>query len=111
MPHCVIEYSNELEKNNDMFEMVLIVNQELIDSKLFDNKTIKTRAVPISTYLIGGEKIPFIHTTIRLLKGRTDEVKEKLSNNVLNLLSEKYKLVKNISVEVLDINEKFYSKN
>ena len=111
MPHCVIEYSNDLEKNNDMFNMVQMVNQKLIDSELFDNKTIKTRAIPVSKYLIGGEISPFIHTTIRLLEGRTEKTKEQLSNNVLNLLSEKYKLVKNISVEVIDINKKFYSKN
>ena len=109
MPHCVIEYSNELD--NNISEMIQIVNQKLIESDLFDNKTIKTRAIPVSAYLVGGKRIPFIHTTIRLLEGRKDRTKQQLSKNVLNLLSKKYKSVKDISVEVIDINKNFYSKN
>lgn len=49
MPHCVIEYSNDLEKNDKTTETVQMENQKLIDSELFDNKTIKTRAISIST--------------------------------------------------------------
>lgn len=111
MPHCVIEYSSDLEENDKMFETVKIVNQQLVDSKLFDNRTIKSRALPISVYLTGGERVPFIHTTIRLLEGRTDREKEDLSKKVLQALFRKYKVVKDISVEVIDINKTSYSKN
>lgn len=111
MPHCVIEYSNDLDKKKEIIQTVEMINQNLVDSKLFDKKTIKIRAIPISTYLIGGEKISFIHTTIRLLKGRTDKQKEVLSKKILNTLSNKYHLVENISVEIIDINPNCYAKN
>jgi len=111
MPHCVIEYSIDLEKKDRTLKTVQMINQNLIDSELFDNKTIKARAIPISTHLIGGEQIPFIHTTIRLLEGRTDKQKEVLSKNILNALSKEYHLVDNISVEIIDINPNCYSKN
>ena len=94
-----------------MPETIQLINQKLINSELFDHKTIKTRTTPVSTYSVDGEKVPFIHATIRLLGGRTDKAKKQLSKSVLNLLSQKYKLVKNISVEVIDINPNFYSKN
>jgi 5-carboxymethyl-2-hydroxymuconate isomerase len=111
MPHCVIEYSNDLEEKDEMIKTVEMINRNLVDSELFDKKTIKTRAISISTYLIGDEKIPFIHTTIRLLKGRTNKQKKILSKNILNTLSNKYHLLKDISVEVIDINPNCYSKN
>lgn len=61
--------------------------------------------------MIGGERVPFIHTTIRLIEGRTDKEKQNLSKNILSTLSKEYKLVKDISVEVIDIYKNCYSKN
>ncbi|MCG1034786.1 5-carboxymethyl-2-hydroxymuconate Delta-isomerase [Polaribacter sargassicola] len=110
MPHCIIEYSNDLETRNKISKTVKVVNQELINSELFDNTTIKTRALPIKEYLVGGKKTSFIHTTIKSLQGRTDSQKKILSNKILNVLSVEYTFVKNISVEIIDINPNTYSK-
>ena len=111
MPHCVLEYSDDLENKEAILKTVQIVYQNLVDSELFDNKTIKTRAIPISTYVIGGIQVSFIHATIRLLEDRTDKQKQILSKSVLNVLSKEYNLVKDISVEVIDINPNCYAKN
>jgi len=111
MPHCIIEYSNDLDETKGIVKMVKMINQKLIDSEIFEKKTIKTRAVPISTYLVGGEKKSFIHTAVKLLKGRSDKQKGILSKNILNCLSNQYPLVRDISVEIIDINPNCYSKN
>lgn len=110
MPHCILEYSNDLDNNEGILKTVQMVNQSLIDSELFDNSTIKIRAMPISTYIIGGLQVPFIHTTMRLLAGRTDTQKQVLSRSMLNVLTKEYNLVKDISVEISDINPNCYSK-
>lgn len=111
MPHCIIEYSTDLDEKDDLIKTVEMVNQNLVDSKLFEEKTIKTRAIPVSTFLVGGEKVSFLHATIRLLEGRTDKQKATLSKGILKTFTKKYPLIKNISVEVVDINPNCYAKN
>ena len=51
------------------------------ESKLFaeDGKDIKVRSQPYEYYLVGGEKVDFIHVSIRLLAGRSADQKRMLS--------------------------------
>lgn len=75
MPHCIVEFSSNiycpvLAKNTLHF-----LNSKMIESNLFDRESIKLRAVPVAVYLNGGEYLPFLHVTVKLLEGRTAVVK------------------------------------
>jgi len=110
MPHCIIEYAVEFNEQNNTKELVEIINKDIIASNLFDNSTIKTRAIPVSDYLVGGKQKLFIHITIKLLKGRSVSQKQLLGTKILKTISEKYNSINDISIEVIDINQDFYFK-
>lgn len=110
MPHCIIEYSIDLEQENDFKEVTKLINKTIEDSNLFDNKTIKTRTFVSSNYLIGGLSKSFIHITVKLLEGRTKEQKQTLATELLKTASEIFKSTNDITVEITDLNPNFYFK-
>ncbi len=103
MPHCIIEYSDDLDNKQDIIKTVKAINTAIENSELFDNKTIKTRALPIHTYLVGGIKKPFVHITVKILEGRTDSQKQQLSNRTLQCITAKYD-IEDISVEIVELD-------
>lgn len=110
MPHCIIEYATELEKQYDIKDIIETVNQDIVASELFDDSTIKTRAIASTIYLVGGKQRLFIHTTIKLLAGRTTKQKQMLAKKVLKTLSNKLNIVNDITVEITELNPDFYFK-
>ncbi len=71
MPHCIVEYSKDLESQVAPTKLVETVHQGALASGLFEASHIKTRAVAYDYFQIGTEKSDFIHVTIRLHQGRT----------------------------------------
>ncbi len=110
MPHCVVEYSSDLEQANNITVLMQMIQDVMANSELFDIKTIKIRAIPISTYLIGGKVIPFIHSTVRILTGRTDQQKQLLSQKILETISNEFIAIDNITVDIIEINPNTYGK-
>jgi 5-carboxymethyl-2-hydroxymuconate isomerase len=110
MPHCIIEYPVNLEKETNFKKVVLQINQAIVNSDLFDNTTIKTRAIPIANYLIGGLQKPFIHITVKLLQGRTKDQKQTLAKELLKTTSKIFKIIDDVSVEIIELNPDYYFK-
>ena len=109
MPHCIIEYSSDLE-NGIVSTVIQTINEILIASDLFDPRTIKVRALPFSKYLTGGETKSFVHVTLKLLSGRTEELRSQLSQDILDLLINTFKSVEKISVDIVEMNRNCYKK-
>ena len=110
MPHFVIEYAREIEQQFDLKELLEITYQVGASSGLMKPEDIKIRARPYDYYKMAGAEDTFVHTTIFLLEGRTNEQKEELS---INLRSEQAKLmsrVNAISIDIRDMNDIAYKK-
>ena len=107
MPHCIIEFSNDL--NTQIKETVKIVTTDIENSGLFNRRTIKTRAIPIDNYLVGGIEESFIHITVKMLEGRNNVQKKELSQCILRSVMKLYD-IENISVEIMDLHTYSYSK-
>ena len=110
MPHFVIEYAREVEQQIDLSELLEITHRVGASSGLMKPEDIKVRAHPYDHYRMVGTKDTFVHTTIFLLEGRTDEQKEKLS---IALRTEQAKLMPSItaiSIDIRDMNDITYKK-
>ncbi len=107
MPHCIIEYSRELEPTLDLNELLNNVYQGTSDSGLFGASQIKTRAIPYDHHLTEAAKADFIHIAIRILSGRTDEQKETLTASVLGKVKEVLDDIP-VTIEVVDIHRSSY---
>ncbi|MFT5837565.1 MAG: 5-carboxymethyl-2-hydroxymuconate isomerase [Flavobacteriales bacterium] len=110
MPHCIIEYAKEVEQSLAVNALLLGVHQTVVGSQLFEEQSIKTRAIAYEHYLIGGDKKPFIHITLKILFGRNHQQKKDLTKSVLDTLTEVVQSPISLSVEVMDIDKVSYKK-
>jgi 5-carboxymethyl-2-hydroxymuconate isomerase len=114
MPHCIIEYSQELEANFDPTLMIDATHNGAVASGLFDESHIKSRTVSYQHYKTGTGKLRFIHITAKILSGRSRKQKASLSQHILEqfklLLIDKGLTSIVLTVEVRDMDKETYSK-
>lgn len=110
MPHCILEYSQNLEQEVPPVDILEAVKEACITANIFTPEDIKLRSFPYKSFMTCGQEDAFVHVMIRLLSGRTLEEKKNLSQLVLDALT-KFPL-KNVSfsVEICDMDRDIYAK-
>lgn len=108
MPHCIIEYSENLHHQVD--DIICAVRLGACDSQLFETCDIKIRAMPFAKYVVGISDASFIHVTSKILSGRPLEQKLRLNETIVEHINRLD--VKNCSItaEVIDIHKESYIK-
>lgn len=88
MPHCILEYSDNLVALPDWVEVFEDVHAFLAGTGLFLLDDIKSRAVGRDRYLVadGAEDRAFVAMNVCILDGRDEEVKALVSEGVLEVL-------------------------
>jgi len=115
MPNVTLEYSGNLANQFDARKALLKLNESLAATGEFKEADIKSRAVPLDTFLVGtspGERA-FIHLKLSILSGRSTELKRDISRKllqVLQALGEMPEFEVQLCVEVLDNDRETYSK-
>lgn len=110
MPHCIIEYSKDLESSVKPLAIINAVHQGAVASKLFDESHIKTRARSYEYYKTGISNNAFIHVTASILSGRTIEQKAELSAKILTEFEKLQLSSVVITVQICDIETGSYAK-
>jgi len=112
MPHCIIEYSAPLAQSVDIKQLVQLVHHGAINSGLFERSAIKTRAIRCDEYQVGDNHLgSFIHITIKIMPGRTDDQKSHLLSAVYDSIVADTAEVCSLTLEVIDINATAYAKH
>lgn len=85
MPHIIVEYSANLENSIDVRQMVDDLHQTVADSGVAEIAAIRTRAERRDTFRVadGDPKNAFVHVTMRLRIGRSEEVRSRLAEALL----------------------------
>jgi 5-carboxymethyl-2-hydroxymuconate isomerase len=116
LPHCIIEYSQELTQDADMTAIMKAVFEGTVLSTLFSPADIKVRAMPYQEFYTenidatteGQQR--FIHVCCKILSGRNLEQRKNLSEHILNQLTLlKLKWI-TISVEIVEMELESYYK-
>ena len=110
MPHCIIDYSAEIAEDVDIDELMEAVHLGAMDSDLFPEYDIKTRAQAFRFHRTGQTRDSFVHVAVHLLSGRSDEQKAKLSEGVLARIEPMLPRVVSVGVEIVDIHRASYRK-
>ncbi|AZN37146.1 5-carboxymethyl-2-hydroxymuconate Delta-isomerase [Iodobacter ciconiae] len=111
MPHINIEYSNNLSTFDANLALQQL-NNALIESGHFAEGDIQSRAMGFDHFQIGNvaEGRAFIHIQLRILSGRSAEVKKSLSEALLQALKidnpQQLKIL--IRSEIIDIDRPSY---
>jgi len=111
MPHCIIEYSNELYDHIDIKNLMHSLNETIYSSGLFDLNAIKIRAKGYEDFALPSECDYFVHIQLRILEGRTKEQKEKLAESVQKCAEGSMpKLQICLTTEICDMDKNCYKK-
>jgi len=111
MPHIIFEYSsNIIEKNNleSLFPEIHQLLEQEISAKISE---CKTRAIEHKSFLVGdanNKENAFIHLTIKIMPGRSDELKNNLAKEISKKLTSffiksKQKLEVKFSIEISEL--------
>jgi 5-carboxymethyl-2-hydroxymuconate isomerase len=89
MPHCILEYSNNIVDQTNFQSLLLEVNKLLAGTGMFRLGDIKSRVTGHDLFVIGDGVLnrTFITINICILAGREDAVKAEISHSVLRLLA------------------------
>lgn len=110
MPHCIVEYSEGLEKVIEPARLIVAVYQGALSSGLFEEQDIKTRALAYKRYQTGSVKKEFIHVEVKVLTGRIAEQRKMLSGFVLAELGSLGLTSVSLTVEVSELEKASYAK-
>src|SRR5210317_354912 len=83
MPHCIIDYSQDIAGQVEIEALLDAVHRGAMESALFPEYDIKIRALGYAHHRTGQTRDSFVHVAIHLLSGRSDEQKAMLSECVL----------------------------
>lgn len=110
MPHCIVEYSINL--NDESFNNTLMraVYSATLSSGLFSSNDIKVRAIPYTYYTAQNEEQGFVHVVLKILSGRELEQRSLLSGLVLDELDKLSLNEVSLTVEVIEIEKASYAK-
>lgn len=110
MPHCIVEYSKELESVVDPATLLQSVYAGALESELFTPVDIKVRAIAFDHFTSGSAEQGFVHVTTKLLSGRSLELRTKLSNLILARLNVLFECPISLTVEIMEIEKESYAK-
>jgi len=110
MPHCIIEYTRNLEPALDIQQLVNVAFESIEKTDIFNRSAIKTRAIPLDYFKSGLDRDDYIHITVKILPGRTTEQKKILTQSVIDGISAIVGRTKSLSVEVVDLDGDSYNK-
>jgi 5-carboxymethyl-2-hydroxymuconate isomerase len=110
MPHCIIDYSPGIAGQIEIGALLDAVHLGAMDSDLFPEYDIKTRAQGYEYHRTGQTRDSFVHVALHLLSGRSDEQKSMLSECVLARIEPLLPRVVSVSVKIVDIHRESYRK-
>jgi len=118
LPHCILEYSENIQDAPNWTSLFHELHQVLLNTGEFNEQDIKSRAIGHKNYFIGNGNPDqaFIALNVQILDGRTDEFKKDLAQSALNILNKFFcntlkKLQATITVQISDIHRASYGKS
>ena len=110
MPHVIIDYSENVAEQILIDELIDAVHGASLDSGLFPEYDIKTRANGYRYHRTGSTRDDFVHVAVHMLDGRSDAQKSDLAEAILARIEPLLPDVASVGVEVIDIHRASYRK-
>lgn len=110
MPHFVIEYSRDVEENYDIAKVMKIAFDSGVESAVMQAADIKVRARPYDHFRLLNEGDSFLHVSVFMLAGRSDDQKEHVALILRENLQFYLIDVTSVSIDIRDMNTQAYKK-
>ena len=116
MPHLIVEYSSNLPAYPEAQALAELNAAVCASPEVLDEADLKSRFVRNASFHVGtvASGRGFVHAQLRLLSGRTPEVKKELSERIAEVLRahtpRPQGVMVQLSVEVVDMDRGSYAK-
>jgi|SRR5699024_6220055 len=93
MPHMTVEYTANIKNEVHANTLLKKMNESLLSHEgLFTPQGIRSRAIQLNDYVVGyGDKDDaFVHTTLKIAPGRTEEAKKKVFDDLFQTIEEHF---------------------
>jgi 5-carboxymethyl-2-hydroxymuconate isomerase len=117
MPHCTLDYSKNVLDSPDLPQLFVGLHDALVATGEFQRKDLKSRAVAHEVFAVGdgAPERSFVALQIRILEGRPDALKARLSELALSLLVAAFPRTLasgqcGFSVEIADMHKASYRR-
>lgn len=119
MPHLIIEYTANLKEETDIPALLKKVNDSLLShSAIIPIGGLRTRAIELVDYRVadGTEDDAFVHATLKLGSGRTEEDKKMLCDDLFLTIKDHFadvyeKRYLALSLELYEFMNPTYKQN
>jgi 5-carboxymethyl-2-hydroxymuconate isomerase len=110
MPNLVMEYTNSVDERVNVQGLLEDLHEVALHSGLFDVTTVKSRALRCHNWLVGedGDAKDFIHVSFELLEGRSDEQKQHLAQQLMDVLELQTNNISSLTVNIRDMDKKSF---
>ena len=117
MPHCILEYSSNINEKDNLKKLLHDINTMLAGTGLFNLMDIKSRAVEHDLYVVGDgdPNRAFVALTISVFSGKPDDVKASITESAFQLLKDAFNTTLqekkcSITVQLGDIHRESYQR-
>lgn len=119
MPHLYIEYTSNLRDEFDVAELLEKANARLLShSDVIPIGGLRARAIELNDYCVadGSEDDAFVHATLKLGRGRSEEVKKELCEDLFETITDHFASIYEkrylaLSMELYEFTNPTYKKN
>ncbi len=113
MPHITLEYSDTLADRQDIPKLVSLLHKSLATQETVNIHGIKSRAMPVQYTIVGDgkDRDQMMHVTLKLLPGRSDELRHKMAADLRETLhNHMHDDSIAVTVEVIELDAASYQK-
>ena len=110
MPHFIIEHGNALANVTDRQAALAVAAECGAACGFIQPEDIKVRLRACDDFLALDRRQSFIHITVRMLQGRSDDQKTALAIALRDGFGQRFPEVESISIEICDMHAESYKK-
>lgn len=103
LPHMTVEYTKNIQNEVNMNELLKKLNESLISHEgLFSPQGIRSRANKLTDFLVGDgtNDDAFVHVTLKIAPGRTEEAKQNVLDHLFNTLEKHFEEDEHITLSL-----------
>ncbi|MBV7255436.1 hypothetical protein KCG44_01415 [Pacificimonas sp. WHA3] len=110
MPHLIAEHSKDVETRNAIPALFTALMKACDINPSIDAANVKLRAQGFHSYLVAGEIRAFLHLSLAMMGGRSDDEKAALSDALMTAAISAMPVSTEITVEIRDTHRASYRK-
>ena len=108
MPHIIVEHTDDIK---GVDALVGDLHQSLARQETITLGGIKSRSITVQNAFVGEmQNGSMVHVTIKLLSGRSDELRAKMTDDLLSVIKSKVADHVSVTVESVELHNQSYQK-